>query len=190
LKATPNSVILGFPTCYPYRQQVEDESDYDLVSRKAKELDDEFLRLGLKTVAAFIAESVVGTPTLGGVPYVPGYLMAMRDVCHKYGTLFILDKVMCGMGRTGTLHAWQANNVVPDIQTNAKGLGAGYQPIAALMIYEEVVNVLKQGSGEFIHGGKARSAKRKADLRGYACTDSCFAGSANHPVRKFAGQCL
>lgn len=76
----------------------------------------------------------------------------MRDVCHKYGALFILNEVMCGMGRTGILHAWQAEDVVPDIQTNAKGLGGGYQPIAAMMISEEVVNVMKQGSGEFIHG--------------------------------------
>lgn len=190
MKATPNSVRLGFPPCYPYRQQLEGEYDYDLVSRKAKGLDNESLWLGPETVAAFIAEPVVGT-ALGGVPYVPAYLKAIRDVCHKYGTLFILDEVMCGMGRTGTLHAWQAEDIVPDIQTNAKGLGAGYQPIAALMISEEVVNVLKQGSGEFIHGSEAQSAKREADLRGYACTGSCcFAASANHSGRKFAGQCL
>lgn len=139
------------PSCYTYRQQLDGESDPDFISRKAKELEDEFQRLGPQTVAAFIAEPVVGA-ALGCAPYAPGYLKAMKKVCHKYGALFILDEVMCGMGRTGTLHAWQAEDVVPDIQTNAKGLGGGYQPIASVMLSEKILNVVKQGTGEFIHG--------------------------------------
>ncbi|KAI7772925.1 hypothetical protein LA080_013061 [Diaporthe eres] len=139
------------PSCYTYRQQLDGESDHDFISRKAKELEDEFQRLGPETVAAFIAEPVVGA-ALGCAPYAPGYLKAMKKVCHKYGALFILDEVMCGMGRTGTLHAWQAEDVVPDIQTNAKGLGGGYQPIASVMLSEKILNVVKQGTGEFIHG--------------------------------------
>lgn len=137
--------------CYPYRQRLEGESDSAFVSRKAAELEAKFQELGPDTVIAFIAEPVVGA-ALGCVPSVPGYLKAMRDVCHRHGALFILDEVMCGMGRTGTLHAWQADGVVPDIQINAKGLGGGYQPIASMMISEEVVNVLKMGSGQFVHG--------------------------------------
>jgi len=138
-------------SCNTYRQLIEGESNATFVNRKAAELESKFKELGPETVIAFVAEPVVGA-ALGCVPYVPGYLKAMRDVCHKYGALFILDEVMCGMGRTGTLHAWQAEGVVPDIQTMGKGLGAGYQPIAAMMVSQEVVKVIKNGSGQFVHG--------------------------------------
>lgn len=138
-------------SCYPYRQRKEGESDAAFVARKATELEEKFLELGPNTVIGFIAEPVVGA-ALGCVPYVPGYLGAMREVCHKYGALFILDEVMCGTGRTGTLHAWQAEDIIPDIQTIAKGLGGGYQPIAAMMISEKVLKVIKEGSGQFTHG--------------------------------------
>jgi adenosylmethionine-8-amino-7-oxononanoate aminotransferase len=138
-------------SCNPYRQQEKGESNPAFVARKAAELEKKFQELGPDTVIGFIAEPVVGA-ALGCVPYVPGYLKAMRDVCHKHGALFILDEVMCGMGRTGTLHAWQAEDVVPDIQTMGKGLGAGYQSIAAIMISQKVVNVIKEGSGQFVHG--------------------------------------
>ncbi|KAI1410597.1 PLP-dependent transferase [Hypoxylon sp. FL1857] len=137
--------------CYPYRQRMKGESDADFVVRKAAELEKKFQDLGPNTVIAFIAEPVVGA-ALGCVPSVPGYFKALQKVCHKYGALFILDEVMCGMGRTGTLHAWQAEDVIPDIQTNAKGLGGGYQPIAAMMVSAKIVNVIMQGSGEFVHG--------------------------------------
>nr|ATI20222.1 putative aminotransferase [Juglanconis oblonga] len=143
--------VYHISSCNPYRQRKEGESDAAFVARKAAELEAKFQELGPETVIGFIAEPVVGA-ALGCVPYVPGYLKAMRDVCHKYGALFILDEVMCGMGRTGTLHAWQAENIVPDIQTMGKGLGAGYQPIAAMMISPKIVNVVKEGSGQFIHG--------------------------------------
>jgi adenosylmethionine-8-amino-7-oxononanoate aminotransferase len=138
-------------SCYPYRQRNEGESDAAFVRRKAEELEAKFQDLGPETVVAFIVEPVVGA-ALGCVPYVPGYLKAMRDVCHKHGALFILDEVMCGMGRTGTLHAWQGEDVVPDLQTMAKGLGAGYQSIAALMISKKVVELIMNKSGQFIHG--------------------------------------
>lgn len=90
--------------CNPYRQRIKGESDADFVNRKAAELEAKFQELGPETVIGFIAEPVVGA-ALGCVPHVPGYLKAMRDICHKYGALFILDEIMCGMGRTGTLHA-------------------------------------------------------------------------------------
>ena len=138
-------------SCNPYRQRIEGESDVDFVARKADELEAKFQKLGPDTVIAFIAEPVVGA-ALGCVPYVPGYLEAMQAVCDKHGALLILDEVMCGTGRTGTLHAWQAEGVVPDIQTMGKGLGAGYQPIAAVMFSEKAIKVLSEGSGQFIHG--------------------------------------
>jgi len=143
--------VYRISSCYPYRQRIEGETDKAFVSRKAAELEAKFQELGPETVIAFIAEPVVGA-ALGCVPCVPGYLKAMQDVCHKHGALFILDEVMCGTGRTGTLHVWQAEDVVPDIQTMAKGLGGGYQPIAAMLINHKVAKVLWDGSGQIVHG--------------------------------------
>jgi adenosylmethionine-8-amino-7-oxononanoate aminotransferase len=137
--------------CNAYRQRAHGESDTSFVARKAAELEAKFQELGPETVIGFVAEPVVGA-ALGCVPSVPGYLRAMRDVCHKHGALFILDEVMSGMGRCGTLHAWQNEDVVPDIQTIGKGLGGGYQPVAAVLISPRVVNALLDGSGQFVHG--------------------------------------
>lgn len=89
--------------------------------------------------------------TLGCVPPLPGYLKAMKEVCERHGALFILDEVMSGMGRTGTLHAWEQEDVVPDLQTMAKGLGAGYAPIAGLLLNKHVVDTLTKGTGAFSH---------------------------------------
>ncbi|KAI0132012.1 exocyst complex protein exo70 [Xylariales sp. AK1849] len=137
--------------CFPYRNQGEDESDEAYIAKLAAELDNEFQRLGPQTVCAFVAEPVVGA-ALGCVASVPGYFKAMREVCSRYGALLILDEVMCGMGRTGTLHAWEQEGVVPDIQTLGKALGGGYQAIAAVLVNHKVVDVLLSGTGAFVHG--------------------------------------
>ncbi|EKD13061.1 uncharacterized protein L3040_007142 [Drepanopeziza brunnea f. sp. 'multigermtubi'] len=137
--------------CNAYRQCRDGESDAAFVARKAAELEAKFLELGPETVIGFVAEPIVGA-ALGCVPAVPGYLKAMRDICHKYGALFILDEVMSGMGRSGTLHAWQDEDVVPDVQAVGKGLSAGYQPVAAVLISPKVVSAFLNGSGQFIHG--------------------------------------
>jgi adenosylmethionine-8-amino-7-oxononanoate aminotransferase len=137
--------------CYAYRQRLDGESDAEFVFRKAAELEAKFQELGPETVIAFIMEPVVGA-ALGCVPSVPGYMKAMKEVCHKHGALFILDEVMSGMGRCGTLHAWQGEDVAPDLQTIGKGLGGGYQPIAAVLISEKVVTALMDGTGQFVHG--------------------------------------
>ena len=137
--------------CNPYRQRLEGETDPEFVARKAAELEAKFQELGPESVIGFVAEPVVGA-ALGCVPSVPGYLRAMRDVCHKHGALFILDEVMSGMGRCGTLHAWQEEGVLPDIQTVAKGLGGGYQPIAAVFMAPKIARAFEEGSGQFVHG--------------------------------------
>ncbi|RFN44290.1 hypothetical protein FIE12Z_11477 [Fusarium flagelliforme] len=121
--------------CYPYREMKQDETEEQYIDRLAKELDDEFQRLGPDTVCAFIAETVSGT-SLGCAPPVPGYFKAMREVCDRHGALLIMDEVMSGMGRTGTLHAWEQEGVIPDLQTAAKGLGAGYMPVGAFQTYQ------------------------------------------------------
>ncbi|KXX83450.1 putative aminotransferase YodT [Madurella mycetomatis] len=137
--------------CNEFRGKNAGETDEDYVARLAKELDDEFKAVGPETVCAFVAEPVVGA-ALGCVPSVPGYFKAMQAVCRKHGALLILDEVMCGMGRTGTLHAWEQEGVVPDIQTIGKALGGGYQPVAGVLVNRHVVEVLEKGSSAFVHG--------------------------------------
>src|SRR4051794_21545194 len=131
---------------FAYRFQGEAETESEYVARLAGELEAEFQRIGPDTVAAFIAEPVVGA-TAGAVTAPDGYFRAVREVCDRHGALLILDEVMCGMGRTGSLHAWEQEGVVPDIQMIAKGLGGGYQPIGALLIHERVADALRTGSG-------------------------------------------
>ncbi|PYG31156.1 aspartate aminotransferase family protein [Pelagimonas varians] len=137
--------------CYEYAERLETESLEDYGQRVAQELEDEILRLGPETVMGFIAEPVVGA-TLGAVPAAPGYFARIREICDKYGVLLILDEVMCGMGRTGHLFACNADNVQPDILCVAKGLGAGYQPIGAMLCSKSIYDAIAQGSGFFQHG--------------------------------------
>ncbi len=136
---------------FAYRGQRDEETEADYAARLAAELEAEFQRLGPETVAAFIAEPVVGA-TAGCVPAPAGYFQAVRRVCDRHGALLILDEVMCGMGRTGTTHAWEQEGAAPDIQTVAKGLGGGYQPIGAVLANRRVVDALRDGSGGFLHG--------------------------------------
>ena len=137
--------------CYPYRYKEAGESEAAFGRRVADELEAEILRLGAETVAGFIAEPVVGA-TSGAVPPVPGYFARIREICDAYGVLLILDEVMCGMGRTGTLFACEQEAVAPDILTCAKGLGAGYQPIGATLATARIFEAIAAGSGFFQHG--------------------------------------
>src|SRR6201990_1800857 len=136
---------------FAYHEKRDNETEADFVKRLTAELDAEFLRLGPDTVAAFIAEPVVGA-TSGAVTAPEGYFRAVRDICNKHGALLILDEVMRGMGRTGTLNAWEQEGIAPDIQAIAKGLGGGYQPIGAMLATSRVVDTIRQGSGAFQHG--------------------------------------
>ncbi|CAK5263666.1 unnamed protein product [Mycena citricolor] len=138
---------------YARRYQREGESEAQFVERLRAELEAKFIELGPHTVIAFVAETVGGASS--GVVIPPkGYFAAVRSVCDKYGALLILDEVMCGMGRMGTLHAWErvADGVSPDIQAVAKGLGGGYTPIGGVLIAPRVARVLSEGSGVWQHG--------------------------------------
>jgi len=137
--------------CYAYRGQQQDETGFDYGQRVANELETEIQRLGEEQVMAFIAEPVVGA-TLGAVPAVEGYFKRIREICDQYGVLLILDEVMCGMGRTGSLYACDQEGVAPDIMTIAKGLGAGYQPVGAMLCSARIYQAIEQGSGFFQHG--------------------------------------
>ncbi|KGT78970.1 hypothetical protein MA20_16550 [Bradyrhizobium japonicum] len=136
---------------FAYHEKHEGESDAQFVARLAAELEAEFQRLGPDTVAAFLAEPVVGA-TAGAVTAPDGYFKAVREICDRHGALLILDEVMSGMGRTGTTHAWEQEGVAPDIQAIAKGLGGGYQPIGAMLASGKIIDTIRSGSGAFQHG--------------------------------------
>jgi adenosylmethionine-8-amino-7-oxononanoate aminotransferase len=137
--------------CYPYRDQQPGESAVAYGARLAQELEREIDRLGGNTVIAFVAETIAGA-TLGATPPVPGYFKRVREICDRNGILLILDEVMCGMGRCGTLWAFEDEGIVPDMVTIAKGLGAGYQPIGALVVAKPIYDAIVAGSGFFQHG--------------------------------------
>jgi adenosylmethionine-8-amino-7-oxononanoate aminotransferase len=135
---------------YEYRERRRDETPEAYGERLALELNDKIEELGGENVIAFIAETVVGA-TMGAVPAVSGYFKRVREICDRHGILLILDEVMCGMGRTGTLHACEQEGVSPDIMAIAKGLGGGYVPIGATLMHDRIFDALAGGSGAFQH---------------------------------------
>lgn len=137
--------------CYAYRGLRADENLEQYGLRVANELEAKIEQLGADSVLAFVAETVVGA-TAGAVPPVPGYFKRIREICDHYNVLLILDEVMCGMGRTGTLFACEQEDIQPDMVAIAKGLGAGYQPIAALLVSGDIYDTIRDGSGFFQHG--------------------------------------
>lgn len=143
--------VTYIPPCYAYRLQEVGETEEEFGLRMADYLENEVLALGPENVAAFVAEPVSGA-TLGCVPPVKGYFKRIRQICDQYNILFIADEVMCGSGRTGTFFAIETENVAPDIITCAKGLGAGYQPIAAVLINEKLAKTIESGSGNLWNG--------------------------------------
>lgn len=136
---------------YAYREQHDGESEADFADRMASLLDAEIIRLGAKTVMAFVAEPVVGA-SLGTQPAPAGYWTRIREICDCHGVLLIADEVMSGMGRTGTTYALEQEGIAADITTMAKGLGAGYQPIAAVLAAQKVVDAIEAGSGKLWNG--------------------------------------
>lgn len=137
--------------CYAYRHKDDHESEEDYGRRAAQSLEDKILEVGAENVAAFIAETVVGA-TLGAVPAVRGYLQAIQDICDRHKVLLILDEVMSGSGRAGTYFAFEQDGITPDIVTIAKGLGGGYQPIAAMIAHGFIHDAVVNEFGSFAHG--------------------------------------
>src|SRR6516164_2412697 len=135
---------------YEYRGKRAEETTEAYGARLTEELESKIDELSGKNVIAFVAETVVGA-TLGAVPAVPGYFKRVREICDRHGILLILDEVMCGMGRTGTLHACEQEGISPDLMAIAKGLGGGYAPIGALMMQKEIFDTIAEGSGAFQH---------------------------------------
>jgi adenosylmethionine-8-amino-7-oxononanoate aminotransferase len=135
---------------YEYRERLPNETAEAYGERLARELETKVNELGGENVIAFIAETVVGA-TLGAAPAVPNYFKRVRDICDQHGILLILDEVMCGMGRTGTLHACEQEGISPDIMVIAKGLGGGYMPIGAMLLQKKIFDTVASGSGAFQH---------------------------------------
>ncbi|KAF1914643.1 pyridoxal phosphate-dependent transferase [Ampelomyces quisqualis] len=151
------------PECHEYRNKIKGQSDAEYVQWHRKKLIEKIEEFGANRIAGFILEPVVGA-ALGCAPAVPGYLTAMREVCDDYGVLLIFDEIMCGMGRTGYLHAWQEENVVPDIQVVGKGLAGGFEAVSAMMIGHKVINAFRNGSsnGAFAHGQTFQNSPKGA----------------------------
>ncbi len=136
---------------HEYRFRRPDETALAYGERLAAELEEKIVSLGGENVIAFVAETVVGA-TLGAVPAVPNYFKRVREICDRHGILLILDEVMCGMGRTGTLHACEQEGISPDLMAIAKGLGGGFAPIGALLVGDRIFKAVAEGSGAFQHG--------------------------------------
>jgi len=136
---------------YAYQYAHRDETEEQFATRLVEELDAHIQAIGPEKVIAFIAEPLVGA-TSGCTPAPKGYFAGVRRVCDKYGVLLILDEVMCGMGRTGTMFAFEQEGIVPDIMTMGKGLGGGYSAIAGVLVHKKVIDALRHGTSSFNHG--------------------------------------
>jgi adenosylmethionine-8-amino-7-oxononanoate aminotransferase len=137
--------------CFEYRDRRPDETPRQYGARLAAELEAKIAELGPRTVMAFIAETVGGA-TAGCITPVEGYFRRVREICDRHGILLILDEVMCGMGRTGTLHACEQEGIAPDLMAIAKGLGGGFAPIGAVLVGARIFEAFQKGSGLFQHG--------------------------------------
>ena len=137
--------------CYEYRDRRAEETREQYSERLAKELETTIERIGPRKVMAFVAETVGGA-TAGVLVPTPGYFKRVREICDRYGILLILDEVMCGMGRTGTLHACEQEGIAPDLMAIAKGLGGGYQAIGAVLVARKIIDAIARGTGFFQHG--------------------------------------
>jgi adenosylmethionine-8-amino-7-oxononanoate aminotransferase len=137
--------------CFEYRDRLPGETARQYGERLVGELQAKLDELGPDTVIAFVAETVGGA-TAGAIPPVAGYFKGIRELCDRHGILLILDEVMCGMGRTGTLYASEQEGIAPDLIAIAKGLGGGYAPIGAVLVGASIFKAFETGSGLFQHG--------------------------------------
>ncbi|EXJ85209.1 hypothetical protein A1O3_05884 [Capronia epimyces CBS 606.96] len=165
---------------YQYSNWKQGETEEQFAERLVQELDRHLQDIGPEKVIAFIAEPLVGA-TSGCTPAPHGYFKGVRQVCDKYSILLILDEIMCGMGRTGTLFAFEQEHIVPDIVTIGKGLGGGYSPIAGMLVHKKIIDVLQKGTSSFNHGhtyqahpvGCAATLAVQKILRRDAMIDNC-----------------
>jgi adenosylmethionine-8-amino-7-oxononanoate aminotransferase len=139
--------------CHPYRCRANAKCPGCDLSC-AKQLEYVIRQVGAENVAAFIAEPVVGA-TLGAVPATPGYFQEIREICDRYGILFIADEVMTGFGRTGAKFGIDHWGVVPDIIASAKGIAGGYAPLGAVITTPAIVGEVRRRGRSFVIGHTA-----------------------------------
>jgi adenosylmethionine-8-amino-7-oxononanoate aminotransferase len=139
--------------CHPYRCRANGACPPCDLSC-ADDLEFTIRQVGAENVATFIAEPVVGA-TLGAVPASPGYFQRIREICDRYGVVFIADEVMSGFGRTGKRWGLEHWGVIPDLITCAKGISGGYAPLGAVLAKPEFVAEIRSRSGSFVIGHTA-----------------------------------
>lgn len=127
----------------PYLYRSEYKTGEELIAASVKELEDKVAEIGVENVAAFFCEPVVGS---GGVIVPPkGWLKAIADTCKRLGVLLLVDEVITGFGRTGKMFACEHEGIQPDLMTIAKGLTAGYAPMGALLMSDEIFSGIADG---------------------------------------------
>ena len=128
--------VVHFFGPFLYRSQFHSESEEQECERALAHLRSTIEFEGPSTIAAIILESVPGTAGIMVPP--PGYLRGVRELCDRYGIVFIADEVMAGFGRTGSWFAYQHHDVAPDLVTFAKGVNSGYLPLGGVVINEAI----------------------------------------------------
>ncbi|GHC93810.1 aspartate aminotransferase family protein [Pseudorhodoferax aquiterrae] len=153
IATAPAARFLHVDCPHHYRYAEPGETEQDFSTRLAKQLEERILAEGPDTVAAFIAEPVMGA---GGVLVPPaGYFEKVQAVLRKYEVLMIADEVICGFGRTGNMFGSTTFGIQPDILSCAKALSSGYVPISAVMVNDKVHSAIAAHSGKlgsFGHG--------------------------------------
>ncbi|MHA7879670.1 MAG: aminotransferase family protein [Saccharospirillum sp.] len=143
---TIGSVKVPSPDLYRYHEASVEEH----IEAVLKQTESAILTAGPEHIAGIVIEPVGGAST-GARMVTQAYMEGLRNLCDRYGCLLIMDEVLSGMGRTGAWFAYQHFGVAPDILALAKGLGAGYYPIAAMMARQTLVDAVSR-SGGFMHG--------------------------------------
>ncbi|GHH02136.1 aspartate aminotransferase family protein [Comamonas sp. JC664] len=141
--------VVTTPAPYPYRSGLEDYAR-DGAEHYVRRLEETLQREGPDTIAAFIAEPVIGS-SAGASPPPPGYFERVSALCREYGILTIADEVMCGCGRTGRFFASERFDFTPDVLVLGKGISGGYAPLSALLVKQAHLEELRLGSGGFMH---------------------------------------
>lgn len=163
------------PHAYRYAEVGESEQDYS--TRLAESLEKRILEAGADTIAAFIAEPVMGA---GGVLIPPaGYFEKIQAVLKRHDILFIADEVICGFGRTGNTWGSDTYGIQPDMMTSAKQLSAAYLPIGAVLISDAIYDVMQTyadtlgvfGTGNTYGGHPVAAAVALETLRIYESDD-------------------
>lgn len=150
----PSSPKIPPAYCYrcPFHEHKRNTGPPDCDFQCAYELERAILSEGPDLVSAFIMEPILGASAPAVVPPV-GYLRRIRNICNRYDILLIFDEVMTGFGRTGKFFAFQHFQAIPDIVTVSKGISSGYSPLGAMIISDDIYEVIKRSpSGSFIHG--------------------------------------